>query len=120
VQQEADALLLFLWAGPKGRDVERGVYTGKLFEYIGAGRPILAIGSTRTVASDLIADKRLGVLCETTTQVALQLRSWLAEKKTKGGVRASDPSAVVELTRESQVRRVESFLAEVMACTNQP
>lgn len=117
VQQEADALLLFLWAGPKGREVERGVYTGKVFEYIGAGRPILAIGGTRTVASDLVAEKRLGAVCETTTEVALQLRAWLAEKKANGCVRAPDPSAGNELTREAQVRRIESFLTEVVPLT---
>lgn len=39
-QREADVLLLLLWNDPR----EKGIYTGKLFEYIGAGRPILAIG----------------------------------------------------------------------------
>ncbi len=40
LERAASRLLLFLWDGPN----ERGTYTGKLFEYFGAGRKILAIG----------------------------------------------------------------------------
>jgi len=114
VQQEADALVLFLWTDPKERRVERGVYTGKLFEYIGARRPILAIGSMRTVASDLIAERGLGAVCKTTIQVTLQLRAWLAEKKTRGSVAAPAPTAGIGLTREAQARQLENFLIELV------
>jgi glycosyltransferase involved in cell wall biosynthesis len=110
VQQEADVLLLFLWTDPQ----ERGVYSGKLFEYIGARRPILAIGSVRTVASDLIAERELGVVCETTLQVAEQLRTWLSAKRATGTVPAPGPTAGAGLTREAQVRTLESFLTEVV------
>jgi hypothetical protein len=43
-----DVLLLLLWNDPR----ERGVYTGKLFEYLGARRPILGIGPADNVAAD--------------------------------------------------------------------
>ena len=38
-QKESTILLLLNWNSPE----EKGVYTGKIFEYLGAGRPILAI-----------------------------------------------------------------------------
>jgi hypothetical protein len=116
-QQEADALVLFLWTDPKERREERGVYTGKLFEYIGARRPILAIGSMQTVASDLIAERGLGVVCETAMQVARQLQRWLAEKKTKGCVSVPALEAGAGLTREAQTKRLEAFLFEVVPQT---
>jgi glycosyltransferase involved in cell wall biosynthesis len=118
MQQEADALILFLWTDPKERGVERGVYTGKLFEYIGARRPILAIGSMRTVASDLIAERGLGAVCETATQVALQLRTWLTEKRTRGSVQEPAQAGGNGLTREAQARRLEAFLSEVVTTNN--
>src|SRR5262249_7617320 len=110
MQQEADVLVLFLWTDPK----ERGVYSGKLFEYIGARRPILAIGNTRTVASDLITEREMGVVCETTAQVAEQLRTWLSAKSANGFVPAPAPTAGDGLTRESQARKLESFLTEAV------
>jgi hypothetical protein len=113
-QQEADALVLFLWTDPKERRVERGVYTGKLFEYVGAGRPILAVGRMRTVASDLIVERGLGVVCETATQVAMQLRTWLTEKRTTGSVSAPPPEAAAGLTREAQARKIERFLTDLV------
>jgi hypothetical protein len=113
-QQEADALVLFLWTDPKERRVERGVYTGKLFEYVGAGRPILAVGRMRTVASDLIVERGLGVVCETATQVAMELRTWLTEKRTTGSVSAPPPEAAAGLTREAQARKVERFLIDLV------
>ncbi len=40
MQRESQVLLIFSWSDPK----ERGIYTGKLFEYLGARRPILSVG----------------------------------------------------------------------------
>jgi hypothetical protein len=114
VQQEADVLVLFLWTDPQ----ERGVYSGKLFEYIGAGRPILAVGNVRTVASDLIVERGLGAVCETPVQVAEQLRTWLSVKRATGTVPAPAPTAGAGLTREAQVRNLESFLTEVVLQRN--
>ncbi|TDR34867.1 glycosyltransferase [Aquamicrobium defluvii] len=41
IQREADLLLLLASSAPEGR----GVLTGKVFEYISAGRPIICVGS---------------------------------------------------------------------------
>ena len=110
MQQEADALILFPWTDPQ----ERGVYSGKLFEYIGSGRPILAIGGVRTVASDLIAERGAGAVCETAMKVAMQLQTWLAEKRITGSVSAPAAEAGAGLTREAQARKLEKFLADIV------
>jgi hypothetical protein len=57
-QQEASVLLLLTWDNPK----EKGVLTGKLFEYIGSSKPILLIGALKDEASKLITDKVLELL----------------------------------------------------------
>ena len=48
----ADALLLLLWNDP----AEPGVFTRKLFDHLGARRPILAVGRQPNVASQFILE----------------------------------------------------------------
>ena len=58
MQKEADFLLLFLGTGAQGRRTK--VYTGKLFEYMAARRPILALAPDG-IASSLIEENNLGL-----------------------------------------------------------
>jgi len=72
-QAKSDILLLFLWNDPR----ERGVYSGKLFEYIGAGRPILAVGPKDNVAADLIREHGLGAVVSTEQEALAALNAIL-------------------------------------------
>lgn len=56
-QRESQVLLLLNWDNPE----EIGVYTGKLFEYLAARRPILAVGGPRGVVTDLLEETGTGV-----------------------------------------------------------
>ncbi len=59
----ADNLLLIL--SEMGDSVkDKAVVTGKLFEYIGAGRWIIAIGSTEGDCADILKKNRLGTICK--------------------------------------------------------
>ena len=55
-QRESQILLILGWNDPK----ERGVYTGKIFEYLAAKRPILAIGEYRGVLAELLEETNAG------------------------------------------------------------
>ena len=58
VQRAADVLLFLDWTEGQGD----GMLTGKLFEYFGSGRPILAIGARKdSEAARLIAETGCGV-----------------------------------------------------------
>ena len=56
-QRESQILLLLNWDDPR----EIGVYTGKVFEYLAARRPILAVGGPRGVVTELLEDTGAGV-----------------------------------------------------------
>jgi len=56
-QRESQLLLLLNWDNPK----DEGVYTGKIFEYLAAHRPILAVGGPTGVVSDLMEQTGSGV-----------------------------------------------------------
>ncbi len=106
LQQQSDVNLLLL--DPDVR--QQGVYTGKLFEYLGARRPILALGPRETVAGQLIAERRAGCVSLDRVELAAQLRRWLAEKRALGHVAPLDATVIDGLTRHDQVRRLEAFL----------
>lgn len=59
-QQQSQVLLLFINQVPSAK----GILTGKLFEYIQAKRPILAIGPTDGDAAILLEDTQTGVLVD--------------------------------------------------------
>ena len=109
LQRQADALLLLLWDDPG----ERGVYTGKLFEYIGAQRQILAIGPKESVAAQLICERKVGTTLSRPEEIAAQLESWLDQKAALGALPGFDAEAARGLTREEQAQRIEEFLVSL-------
>ncbi|MCM8816210.1 MAG: hypothetical protein NC913_01685 [Candidatus Omnitrophica bacterium] len=58
-----------------------GCIPGKFFEYLGARRPILAIGYEDSVVKDLLEDTKAGVYCWKFEQVYHVLKDWYFEWK---------------------------------------
>ncbi|WP_181391677.1 glycosyltransferase [Methanospirillum lacunae] len=56
VQRSSQILLLLTWNDPH----DKGMYTGKLFDYLAACRPILSIGYPDSVANQVIRDVGAG------------------------------------------------------------
>src|SRR2546430_1841839 len=73
MQMESTALLFLMWSGTR----EKGWFSAKLYEYMGIGRPILAIGPADNVGSKLIESANAGELAETSEQVERVLSSWI-------------------------------------------
>jgi glycosyltransferase involved in cell wall biosynthesis len=110
LQRQADVLLFFVWAGERCE----GVYTAKLFEYLGARRPILAIGPPDSDAGRLITEHRAGLVSDDPNEIAQWLRGRLSAKLT--GCR--EPDLPVEdlsgHTRRAQAEQLAAFLAEIV------
>lgn len=107
MQSESDILLLLLWTDTR----ERGVYTGKLFEYIGARRPILAIGGVDCVAAELITSRHAGVALSEPGAIADRLQQWIRQKDEAGGIPRLPEESLIGISREEQVGVLEGFLA---------
>lgn len=73
-RQKAATVLLFLnWNDPR----EKGLFSGKLFEYLGARRPILAISRNQgSVVDKLIETTRAGVVLDDPEEIAHTLKQW--------------------------------------------
>ena len=108
-QQNADVLLLLLWNDPR----EEGVYTGKLFEYLAAGRPILVLGLEAGVAATLVRERGAGVVINDHDLLAKQLQVWLDEKHEKGFLPALPDSVRVGLSRYEQFAKLECLFRQV-------
>lgn len=102
IQSESDILLLLMWDIPE----ERGVYTGKLFEYLGARRPILSLGLEYGVAADLIRERAAGIVTNDSKCVAQALTQWISEKELQGQVAPLDNSVTKGLSRAEQFDRL--------------
>jgi hypothetical protein len=113
LQGTADVLLLPMWNHPS----EIGVFTGKLFEYVGSRRPILAITSPANVAARLIRARRLGFAGTDPAEIAAQLQRWSDQKEREGQIRDLPASSTKGLTRQDQTRNLETFLEGIVRAT---
>lgn len=115
LQLEADILLHLQWCSPE----EQGTIAGKLFEYIGARRPILGIALETSEAAQLVQNRNAGLA---TNDVA-KITEWLREKaqqKYVGGIPALPPSASEGLERDRQFERIERLLDGIVATPSPP
>lgn len=100
IQAESDALLLLLWNDPG----EKGVLSGKVFEYIGAARPIIMTGLEESAAGDLIRDNGLGIVSNDPRAIADALQAMSEQKTRTGRVEAPAVANAEQFTRDAQSR----------------
>jgi len=81
-ERESQLLLLLNWSDPN----ECGVYTGKVFEYLAAKRPILAVGGPRGVVSELMEETNAGIHVSDLPSLKRALINYYKEYKTTGKV----------------------------------
>ena len=82
-QRESQLLLLLNWNDPR----VSGWYPQKVFEYLGARRPILAIGGFgNDVVDRLLDETKAGMYCKTVEDIKNNLRELYSEYKRKGKI----------------------------------
>jgi hypothetical protein len=81
-QRESQLLLLLKWNDPK----RRGVYTAKIFEYLAARRPLLAVGGFPDVVDQLLNETKAGVSGQTEEDIKTVLLRLYREYKSTGAV----------------------------------
>jgi glycosyltransferase involved in cell wall biosynthesis len=105
-QMNADILLLLQWNNPK----EQGNVPGKLFEYLGARRPVLGLGLEDGVPARILAERDAGVVVNDPAAIAEHLKKWLAEKRANGKIPLVPLSARHGYSRPEQFEGAEAFL----------
>ena len=106
-QRESQLLLLLRWEDAQ----ESGVYTGKVFEYLGAARPILAIGGSTDVVEELLNETKSGICAATVEDVKKAIADLYQEYKLKGGVAYKGEQSKVE---KHSYREVASKFSQIL------
>ncbi len=109
LQRRADILLLLRWDDPG----EKSVIAGKFFEYLGARRPILSVGSTEGVVADMIREREAGMVSNEPREIAAWLAEKIAEKESGGSIPPLPLKARQGCSRGEQFEKLERFLANL-------
>ncbi len=114
-QRRAHVLLSVGWNGADSA----GVYTGKIFEYLASGRPILHIGGDPGVLTELLRKTQAGVHPGSDEELSGWLLERIREWRTTGGVTYAGKAE--EISAYSQYRMAEEFsvLLNQLACRTQ-
>lgn len=95
--RNSDLLLLFGWCGPG----KKCLYTGKIFDYLQSGRPVIAVGDSDTALGELINQTGAGVLLDNENEICNFFRELLSRGQS--------------LVRELEARRNENIIARFSA-----
>ena len=107
-QKSSAALLYFGW-----HKATEGFIGAKLFEYLGAGRPLLAIGPSGGADSKVLSDCGRQQLTEDSGEIIAQLKLWLDEFMRTGRLAERvDASAALPFTRKAQTEKLAALLDE--------
>ena len=111
-QRESQVLFHLTWEGQG----ERAGYSLKLFEYLAARRPILAIGLGNDMTRELLDETKSGIYAPTTEDIKSVLRELYSEYKSKGEISYNgDREKIDKYSYREKTRRFVEIL-EGISC----
>ena len=107
---EMDANLLIL---PKGE--RKGVYSGKIFDYLSSKRPILAFVDLEDVAASFITNFNAGYVVDYNDNVkgAESILHWDNDLES-GSIRCAKDEQILSLHRKYQVKKLEEIILKIL------
>jgi glycosyltransferase involved in cell wall biosynthesis len=108
-QTSSTALAFLGWSDPNA-----GIISAKIFEYLGAGRPIIAVGPPGGATSEILRKCGMSDLSNDPQQIAHRLESWLLQFQQSRTLSFNrDPDAIAAYTRRAQTGRLAGLLDRV-------
>jgi hypothetical protein len=108
-QRSSQVLLSLNWDNPK----EEGVYTGKIFEYLAARRPILALGGPKGVISELLDETGTGIHLRNETELKDQILAYYREYQQQGYVSYHGNEKIHNYSHDKMAFKFSEVLNEV-------
>jgi len=110
LQRESQLLLLLPWSDPR----ETGHHSAKLFEYLAAGRPVLAVGGSHGVLTEALKETGAGVHALSAAEVRNFLLKAYAEFEKDGRVSYNGNSpAIAQYSHPEMARRFAQVLDSI-------
>jgi glycosyltransferase involved in cell wall biosynthesis len=107
-QCESELLLILGWNNPQ----DIGTVTGKIFEYLGAGRPILGLGYPQGAMAEILKETGMGVIFNEPQDIADYLRqrisAWSHQRVRDREV--TRPASVLQFTHRTAAARLAEIL----------
>ena len=114
LQQNSTILLLLTWS-----DLNyKGVVTGKIFEYLGARKNILAIPFYNDDVARILHDTKAGVLITDLSELKSQLYEWYQEYNKKGAVNYRGIESELEKYSRKQATKALSEIFNTFSHTS--
>ena len=108
-ERRSDRLLVFLWDGTN----TEGILTGKIFEYLGARRRVLAVGGPRESAVDqLLGDTGAGIRVRDEAAIGREILDAVAEHR-RGAIQRTDETRLRAFSADEMARRFAAVLDRV-------
>jgi hypothetical protein len=98
LQCGSDILLFFCWKG----ESQAGVLTSKVFEYLGARRPILGVGDIQSESAQFIYNRLSGIVASDSNSIFEALTKWAETKRAQGFIPQNPAGVANGLTRVEQ------------------
>jgi glycosyltransferase involved in cell wall biosynthesis len=93
---------------------QRGVLTGKVFDYLAAGRPILAVPEDQGAISDLLRRTGAGVAITDVEEIARQLVQWHGLWKAGAEMTSGrNETEIARYSRRTQAKNLAGILDEI-------
>jgi hypothetical protein len=106
IERQSDILLECRWQDAAGD----GVIPGKLFEYIGARRPILSLGSLTAESASIIRDNQLGLASNDPEEIKTMLQNALNVKARTGRLPDHTATNYDRFRRDLQFRKIDDLI----------
>jgi glycosyltransferase involved in cell wall biosynthesis len=108
-QQNASILLLII--GKEGKTI----LTGKVFEYMGAKRPVLAVAPTDGEAADIIRQTNIGIVIDPddTTAIANAIEDFYTEWRNGHNSYSPRDEEVKQYSRQEQAHQLSELFAQL-------
>jgi hypothetical protein len=110
IQTQASVLLLLAHAA------EQGIMTGKIFDYLAAGRPILAVPDDRHTTARVLNSTRAGLALTDAESIARQLTEWYTLWRTNPDFNLDrNRTAINQYSRSVQAGELAGLLDDLVS-----
>ncbi len=111
IQMSSDVLLLVKWQGKGGE----GVYTTKIYDYIGAKRPILVVGPGGGIIDELIRRTSSGIIAGDEDSLKKAISGLYGEYIKRGYIKhKGNDQEISKCTRRLQARELANIFNSVI------